>query len=78
MEATETPAVITARAAVSEAAAKLDTIISGIKFAQANPAEVSNAERADLLLRAKVANRLVARLLRNYDRAVARSERSAR
>lgn len=77
METTESPAVIAARAAVAEAAAKLDTIISGIKFAQANPAEVTNAERADLLLRAKVANRLVARLLRVYDRAIASAEASA-
>jgi hypothetical protein len=77
METADTPAVIAARAAVTEAAAKLQTIKSGIAFARANPSEVSKAEVADLVIRANAACELVEKLVRIYDRAVARAERSA-
>lgn len=78
MDTTETPAVITARRAVEEAASKLRTIQSGIAFARANPAEVSKAEVADLLIQSNATCVLVEKLVRIYDRAVARAERNAR
>lgn len=78
MDTAETPAVITARRSVQEAAANLQTIQSGIAFARANPSEVSKVEVADLVIRANAACDLVERLVRIYDRAVARAERHAR
>lgn len=74
---TETKVVTLARNAVLEAASRLATIQSGIRFARENIAEVSVAECKQLLADCEIASAEVERLCKIYDKAVQKAEREA-
>jgi hypothetical protein len=71
---TETPAIANARIAVLAASDELNTVLSGIRFARANPAEVTKAEVETLLARSATLTARIDSLMKAYDKAVRTAE----
>ena len=71
---TETPAVSNARIAVLAASDELKSVQSGIRFAKANPAEVTKAEVETLLARSATLTARIDALMKAYDKAVRTAE----
>ena len=72
---TETPVVSNARIAVIAASDELNSVLSGIRFARANPTEVTTAEVETLIARCSTLTARIAKLTAAYDKAVMLDER---